>query len=71
MYIEFDISGYIIRILPAFCHTSLTGSTDTPGLLQFQVTQFKTCAVLIEGKIRGIIHHERRAEFFVGEMQAQ
>ena len=44
MYIEFDISDYIF-FLPAFRHTSLTGSTDTPGLLQFQVTQFKTYAV--------------------------
>jgi len=57
--------------LPAFHHTSLTGSTDIPGLLQFQLTQYKTFAFFTEGKIHGIIHLERRAEFFLGEMQAQ
>jgi len=57
--------------LPAFRHTSLTGSTNTPGFLQFQVTQYKTFAVFTEGIIHGIIYFERRAEFFLREMQGQ
>jgi len=75
MYIKFDTSDYIF--FPQLFVTLLWHEART--LLDFcnfrlrslRLTQYKTFAVFAERKIRGIIHLERRAEFFLGEMPAQ